>query len=278
MTLDCTGAFHRLKLSPDAAKKNAFITHLGKFGWKVAPFGTTPIILLKGNAGHTVDWNTDHLRQVFEQFQSHNMKLKLAKCKFLRDKIHFLGQVINHEGIRTSPEKTKEISKIKSPACIDEARALLGLLNYYHRFIPAFADLMQPIQKLLKRNVKFEWTANCEKVFNLAKERLAQDPMLYHPDPNKPWIIEVDASKTALASILLQPHETDGVTQEVPVMFISYNFTGMQQSWSTTERELYTIFVAVRKLYYMINSGRVTIRIDHRPLLKIAAGTAKVQN
>ena len=38
-TLDCKGAFHRLKLSPDTAKKSAFITHLGKFQWNVAPFG-----------------------------------------------------------------------------------------------------------------------------------------------------------------------------------------------------------------------------------------------
>ena len=37
-TLDCTGAFHGLRLSPDAAKKSAFITQLGKFEWKVAPF------------------------------------------------------------------------------------------------------------------------------------------------------------------------------------------------------------------------------------------------
>ena len=39
MMLDCTGAFHGLRLSPDAAKKSTFITHLGKFEWKVAPFG-----------------------------------------------------------------------------------------------------------------------------------------------------------------------------------------------------------------------------------------------
>ena len=31
MTLDCTGTFHGLRLSPDAAKKSTFITHLGKF-------------------------------------------------------------------------------------------------------------------------------------------------------------------------------------------------------------------------------------------------------
>ena len=37
-TLDCTGAFHRLKLSPDTAKKSAFITYLGKFQWNITPF------------------------------------------------------------------------------------------------------------------------------------------------------------------------------------------------------------------------------------------------
>ena len=36
--LDCTRAFLGLKLSTDTAKKSAFITHLGKFEWKVAPF------------------------------------------------------------------------------------------------------------------------------------------------------------------------------------------------------------------------------------------------
>ena len=102
--------------------------------------------------------------------------------------------------------------------------------------------------------------------------------MLYYLDPNKPWIIEMDASKTALAGMLLQLHKRDGITQEVLVTFISYNFTRMQQLWSTTERELYTIFVAVRKFYYMINGGRVMIRTDHRPRVEIVAGTAKVQN
>ena len=38
MTLGCTGAFHGLKLSPDAAKKSAFIAHLRKFSLNIAPF------------------------------------------------------------------------------------------------------------------------------------------------------------------------------------------------------------------------------------------------
>ena len=102
--------------------------------------------------------------------------------------------------------------------------------------------------------------------------------MLYHPDPGKPWIIKTDASKTAIAGVLLQPHDVCGTTREVPVTFFSYNLTGTQQSWSTTERELYAIYVAVRKLHYLIYGGRITIRTDHKPLLDIMSGTAKTQN
>ena len=59
------------------------------------------------------------------------MKLKLAKCKFGQSKIQFLGHIINYKGIRTLPEKTEEILKIKAPRNTDEVHAFLGLPNYY---------------------------------------------------------------------------------------------------------------------------------------------------
>ena len=300
MTLDCTGAFHGLRLSPDAAKKSIFITHLGKFEWNVAPFGLALLPLYYSKAMqdtlsgledlarnymddvlialYTEKEHLDHITQVFERFHKFKMKLKLTKCEFGHSEIQFLGHIINHEGIRTLPEKTEEISKIKAPRNADEVCAFLGLLNYYHQFIPAFSDLIHPIQKLLKKNVKFEWMEECDKAFKTAKETLMRDPILYHPDPNIPWIIETVASKTAFAGVLLQPHIHDGIKQEVPVTFISYNFTSTQQAWSATEWELYAIYVAIHKLSYMIKGGRVTIRTNHKLLLEIVAGTAKSQN
>ena len=131
MTLDCTGAFHELRLSPDAAKKSTFITHLGKFKWKVAPFGLALLssYYLKAMqdtlsgledftrnymddvliASYTEKEHLDHITQVFERFHKFKMKLKLAKCEFGQSEIQFLGHIINHEGIRTLPEKTEEI-------------------------------------------------------------------------------------------------------------------------------------------------------------------------
>ena len=118
--------------------------------------------------------------------------------------------------------------KIKAPRNGDEVCAFLGLLNYYHRFIPAFADLMHPIQKLLKKNVKFKWSEECDKVFQMAKETLLRDPILYHPDPNTPWIIKTDTSKTAFAGILVQPHIHDGIKQEPSKLIVLQNVNYMQ--------------------------------------------------
>ena len=137
---------------------------------------------------------------------------------------------------------------------------------------------MHPVQKLLKKNVKFEWSEECDKAYRTARETLMSNPILFHPDPNTPWIIKTDASKTAFAGILLQPHLHDGIKQEVPVTIIYYNFTGTQQAWSATECELYAIYVTIQKLSYMIKGYKVTKRTDHKPLLEIVAGTAKAQN
>ena len=98
---------------------------------------------------YTKKEHLDHIRQVFKSFQKFKMKLKLEKCEFSRSEIQFLGHIINQKGIRTLPERMEEISKIKAPRNTDEVHAVLGLLDHYRQFIPAFADLIQPIQKLL---------------------------------------------------------------------------------------------------------------------------------
>ena len=150
----------------------------------------------------------------------------------------------------------EEISKIKAPRNADLVCAFLRVLNYYHMFIAAFSDLMRPIQKLLKKNIKFELMEECDKAFRTAKETLMRDPILYHTDPKTPWVIETDASKTAFAGVILQPYVHDGIKQEVPVTFISYNFTGTQQAWSATKCELYAIYIAMCKLSYMIKASK----------------------
>ena len=114
---------------------------------------------------YTKKKHVEHIRQVSEHFQKYKMKLKLSKCEFGRNEIHSLGHMINPDRIQPLPEKNEKISKIKAPSNDDKVCALLGLLNYYCQFVPAFADLMHPIQRLLKKNVKYEWSNECNRAF-----------------------------------------------------------------------------------------------------------------
>ena len=153
-------------ISPDAAKKSAFITHIGKFEWNVAPFGLAllpsyyskamqdTLSGLEDFAGNYMDdvligsysekEHLDHIRQVFERFHKFKMKLKLAKCEFGWSEIQFLGHIINHKGIKTLPEKTEEISKIKAPRNADKVCAFLGLLKLLLPIYPIILRLDVP--------------------------------------------------------------------------------------------------------------------------------------
>ena len=108
-TPDCSGAFHGLKLSPDAAKKSALITHLGKFQWTIAPFGLALLPSYYSKAmqdtlsrleeftrnymddilivSYTKNEHLDHIRQVFKCFCKFKKRLKLTKCEFGRSEI-----------------------------------------------------------------------------------------------------------------------------------------------------------------------------------------------
>jgi len=56
------------------------------------------------------------------------------------------------------------------PRDSDSARRFVAFCNYYTRFIRNFADYSHHITKLCKKNVKFEWTADCQHAFNSSTE------------------------------------------------------------------------------------------------------------
>ena len=49
----------------------------------------------------------EHIKQVFEWLQSYKKKLKLSKCEFLRNKIHFLGHTLNYPYLRKMVKSQK---------------------------------------------------------------------------------------------------------------------------------------------------------------------------
>ena len=116
------------------------------------------------------------------------------------------------------------------PKTPKEVRQFLGLVGYYRKFVPKFADIARPLTNLTKQDVKFEWSEKCQKTFQLLKDMLLKEPVLKYPDPSKPYTLFTDASKYAWACVLTQEyeHEFDGKLKKIlhPITYVSGLFKG----------------------------------------------------
>ena len=71
-----------------------------------------------------------------------------------------------------------------------------------------------------------------------------------------------DASDTAVGAVIQRT--VAGVTQ--PVAFFSKSLTSAQKKWSTCDRKLLAIFLAVKHFKYFLDGRPFTICTDHKPL------------
>ena len=91
--------------------------------------------------------------------------------------------------------------------------------------------------------MKFDWTPTHHEDFLKLKESIIEAPILWHPNPNKRYIVCTDASDDACGAQLSQEH--DGT--EFPIAFLSHAFLETQRKWSTTEQEAYGVYYTITK-------------------------------
>ena len=173
----------------------------------------------------------EHL-EVFLQLRMAGLKMKGSKCDFLKSEIHYLGHLISADGISPLPDKLDTIKNMPALKDVKEIKQFLGLTGYYRKFIPRFADISRPLTQLMKKEMKFMWTPECLKSFELLKLFLCGEPILKYADTSKPYTLYTDASKYSWAGVLTQSHATviDGksVTTNHPVAFFSGLSRGSQ--------------------------------------------------
>ena len=94
----------------------------------------------------------ENLREVFKRLESHGLRLKKSKCKFLQSSVEYLGHQIDSQGLHAMTDKLEAIQGTPEPENIQQLRSFLGLLNYYRMFIPNLASLLHPLNELLKQD------------------------------------------------------------------------------------------------------------------------------
>jgi RNase H-like domain found in reverse transcriptase/Reverse transcriptase (RNA-dependent DNA polymerase) len=172
---------------------------------------------------------------VLEKLQEHDLFLKAKKCEFCQKRIEYLGMIIEEGKISMDAVKLAGIRDLPVPTTLKQTRSFLGFGNFYRKFISHYSKLARPLNNLMKKDKKFEWTTNCQKAFDTMKKQFTEEPVLLMPDQSKPFQIESDASKVATGTVLTQ---LDSNGDRHPVAFLSKTFSETERKYEIYDREL----------------------------------------
>ena len=141
------------------------------------------------------------------------------------------------------------------------------MASFFRKFVPKFSEYAVPLFDLLKKNVTFVWSDECDKGFNYIKNQLELEKptLLAHPQFDKPFIIQSDASAKSVGFLLAQVQ--DGHLR--PVMFGGRVLTDAERRYATLDRELLGILYALKKCEIYVLGHDFLMYTDHRPLTRL---------
>ena len=217
----------------------------------------------------TEEEHLQHLEEIFVRLRKFGLKMKCEKCSFFKKHIQYLGHVVSEKGFEPLPEKLELIRKMPAPRTAKEVKQFLGLIGYYRKFVPHFADISRPLTKLTCHNITFEWMDQCAKAFNHLRELLMEYPILRYPNPTQGYILYTDVSGIRWSGVLTQEHlDEKGKAKNHPICYVSGQFRGSQLNWAALTKEAFAIYMSVWRLSFYVMDVEVTIRSDHLPLKK----------
>ena len=285
--LDLSNAYLQMEVEESSKKLLTISTQKGLFQFNRLPFGiaSAPAVFQKAmdqillGLPHTHCYLDDilvsgpdkltHLKTldaVLGRLEEYGLHLKKEKCLFFQESVEYLGHIIDAAGLHKSPEKVRAIVEAPAPSDVSQLRSFLGMLNYYGRFIPDLATVLQPLNELLNKEKKWLWTSDCESAFQKAKALLVSQEVLTHYNPELPLRLACDASPYGVGAVL--SHVMPG-GEEKPIAYASRTLSKPERNYAQIEREALAIVFGVRKFHQYLYGNKFTLLTDHRPLTTI---------
>lgn len=187
-----------------------------------------------------------------------------------------MGYKITPQGILPIPERTKAIDEYPLPKTVRELKRFMGMLNLYRTSIPHAAAYQAPLNKYMcgsnkKDNSTIEWNEITEEAFRQCKESLKKAIALSPPSHDVPLSLMTDASQSCVGAVL-QQHINN---RWKPIAFFSKSLSETQQKYSTYDRELLAIYMAIRHFQEYCEGQELIIYTDHKPLTYTSQSSSK---
>ncbi|GJS11115.1 reverse transcriptase domain-containing protein [Tanacetum coccineum] len=248
--IDLQSGYHQLHMHEDDIPKTAFRTRYGHFEFTVMPFGLTNapavfmdlmnrvckpyldkfvivfiddiLIYSKTKEDHEV-----HLGLVLELLRKEKLYAKFSKCEFWLQEVHFLGHVVNQNGIHVDPSKIEAVKNWKTPTTPSEIRSFLGL-----------AGVEQ------------------EEAFQTLKNNLCDAPILTLPDGVEDFMVYCDASNQGLGCVLMQRGKV--------IAYASRQLKTHEKNYTTYDLELGAVVFALKTWRHYLYGTKSVIDTDHK--------------
>ena len=298
-TLDATAAYFNIRVNEKSRKVTAFATPNGLYEFCRMPFGvsTAPSVYSRfiaaalnrlGTHGVNVYLDDvliysqslkDHLIKMKEVFQAHRdagIKLKPSKTVLFRERVEYLGHMLDANGISMVESYMDRIRDWPTPTSIKELNTMLGFFGYYRTFIKSFAELTASMNEQKKR-LKLEWTEEMERNFKTLKEEFVKGPVRAAPQFNtdSPFQLTTDFSSVAIAAVLSQVQ--DG-TEKV-IACAGRKTTSAEKKYPSWKGECSAIIYGIRKWAHILSFKRFQINTDSKALTHLSslkAGTGMI--
>ena len=213
------------------------------------------------------DTHLKNLREVLNRLRQAGLTLNTRKCTFASNDLKIFGHRVVSGKVYPDDDKIEVIKNWKTPQNKKQLRQHLGLINYFHAYIPQYSKIAFPLTEMLGKTKpdKLKWTEEAQKSFESLKQALISKPVLTPPDTTKEYLIMTDASQQALGCILMQPGDTEDSPCHV-VAYASRKLLPRERNYATIEKEILAIVFALCKFHLFVYNRPVKIYSDHKPL------------
>ncbi|GJX69745.1 putative reverse transcriptase domain-containing protein [Tanacetum coccineum] len=225
--IDLRSGYHQLHVHEDDIPKTAFRMRYRHFEFTVLPFGLTnaPAVFM--------DLMNRVCKPYLDKFVIVFIDDILIYSKTKEDhelqEVHFLGHVVNQDGIHVDPSKIEVIAK--------------------------------PLTSLTQKNQKYVWGTEQEEAFQTLKNNLCDAPILTLPDGVEDFVVYCDASNQGLGCVLMQRGKV--------IAYASRQLKIHEKNYTTHDLELGAVVFALKTWRHYLYGTKSVIYTDHKSLQHI---------